>query len=70
MQPTYISISSLFGSQTRHTVSIFKRPDVWTIEDQRDPLCKDIAGLLEPIAQREGEQKLASHLLGTIFLEH
>lgn len=69
MQPTYISISSLFGSQTRHTVPLFQRPYVWTLEDQWEPLWEDIAGLLERIAQREGEQQVASHFLGTIVLE-
>ncbi len=69
MQPTYISISTLFGSQTRHTVPLFQRPYVWTLEDQWEPLWEDISGLLERIGRREGEQQVASHFLGTIVLE-
>lgn len=69
MQPTYISISTLFGSQTRHTVPLFQRPYVWTQEDQWEPLWEDISGLLERLGRREGEQQVASHFLGTIVLE-
>lgn len=69
MQPTYIPISTLFGSQTRHTVPLFQRPYVWTQEDQWEPLWEDISGLLERIGRREGEQQVASHFLGTIVLE-
>lgn len=69
MQPTYISISTLFGAQTRHTVPLFQRPYVWTQDDQWEPLWEDISGLLERIGRREGEQQVASHFLGTIVLE-
>ena len=69
MQPTYISISNLFGSQTRHSVPLFQRPYVWTQEDQWEPLWEDISGLLERIELREDEAHVASHFLGTIVLE-
>lgn len=69
MQPTYISISNLFGSQTRHSVPLFQRPYVWTQEDQWEPLWEDISGLLERIELREEEAHVASHFLGTIVLE-
>lgn len=69
MQPTYISISTLFGAQTRHTVPLFQRPYVWTMEDQWEPLWEDISGLLHRLEMRQGEQQVASHFLGTIVLE-
>lgn len=69
MQPTYISISTLFGAQTRHTVPLFQRPYVWTREDQWEPLWEDVSGLLERIEMRKGEEHVASHFLGTIVLE-
>ena len=69
MQPTYISIAQLFGSQTRHTVPLFQRPYVWNQEDQWEPLWEDIAGLLERIELRQDDAQVASHFLGTIVLE-
>jgi hypothetical protein len=69
MQPTYITIAQLFGSQTRHTVPLFQRPYVWNREEQWEPLWEDIAGLLERIEARQGEAVVASHFLGTIVLE-
>lgn len=69
MQPNYISISTLFSAQTRHTIPLFQRPYVWTREDQWEPLWEDIAGLLERLEDRVGDAPVASHFLGTIVLE-
>lgn len=69
MQPTYITIAQLFGSQTRHTVPLFQRPYVWSREEQWEPLWEDIAGLLDRIEARQGDGLIASHFLGTIVLE-
>lgn len=69
MQPTYIPIAQLFGSQTRHTVPLFQRPYVWNREDQWEPLWEDISGLLERLEARTEDANVASHFLGTIVLE-
>ncbi len=69
MQPTYIPVAQLFGSQTRHTVPLFQRPYVWSREDQWEPLWEDISGLLERLEKRKGDTSVASHFLGTIVLE-
>ena len=69
MQPNYISISTLFSAQTRHTIPLFQRPYVWTREDQWEPLWQDIAGLLERLEDRVDDAPVASHFLGTIVLE-
>ena len=69
MQPNYISISTLFSAQTRHTIPLFQRPYVWTREDQWEPLWEDIAGLLERLEDRVGDAPVASHFLGTIVIE-
>jgi len=69
LQPNYISISTLFSAQTRHTIPLFQRPYVWTREDQWEPLWEDIAGLLERLEDRVGDAPVASHFLGTIVLE-
>lgn len=69
MQPTYMPIAQLFGSQTRHTVPLFQRPYVWSREEQWEPLWEDIEGLLERLEHRQGESQVASHFLGTIVLE-
>lgn len=69
MQPTYISVSTLFSAQTRYTVPLFQRPYVWTLEEQWEPLWEDIAGLLERLGARVGDAAVASHFLGTIVLE-
>ena len=69
MQPTYMPISQLFGSQTRHTVPLFQRPYVWTQEEQWEPFWEDIVGLLERLGARVGDEPVASHFLGTIVLE-
>ena len=42
LQPNYISISTLFSAQTRHTIPMFQRPYVWTRADQWEPLSEDI----------------------------
>jgi len=69
LQPNYISISTLFSAQTRHTIPLFQRPYVWTREDQWEPLWQDIAGLLERLEDRVDDAPVASHFLGTIVLE-
>jgi hypothetical protein len=69
LQPNYISISTLFSAQTRHTIPLFQRPYVWTRDDQWEPLWEDIAGLLERLEDRVGDAPVASHFLGTIVLE-
>lgn len=69
MQPTYISISQLFGSQTRHTVPLFQRPYVWGRDEQWEPLWEDLSGLFERLSRREGEATVAGHFLGTVVLE-
>lgn len=69
MQPTYMPIAQLFGSQTRHTVPLFQRPYVWSLEEQWEPLWADLLGLLERLEARQGQSAVASHFLGTIVLE-
>lgn len=69
MQPTYITISKLFSSDTRHTVPLFQRPYVWSREEQWEPLWEDIEGLLARLEARDGEASIASHFLGTVVLE-
>lgn len=69
MQPTYMPIAQLFGSQTRHTVPLFQRPYVWSREEQWEPLWEDVLGLLGRLEARQGQAAVASHFLGTIVLE-
>lgn len=69
MQPTYITIGQLFGSQTRHTVPLFQRPYVWNREEQWEPLWEDLAQLLERVGARQGDAAVAGHFLGTVVLE-
>lgn len=69
MQPTYMPIAQLFGSQTRHTVPLFQRPYVWSREEQWEPLWEDVLGLLARLEARQGQSAVASHFLGTIVLE-
>lgn len=69
MQPTYMPIAQVFGTQTRHTVPLFQRPYVWNREEQWEPLWEDVLGLLERLESRQGEASVASHFLGTIVLE-
>lgn len=69
MQPTYMPIAQLFGSQARHTVPLFQRPYVWSLEEQWEPLWEDLLGLLERLEARQGQSSVASHFLGTIVLE-
>lgn len=69
MQPTYMPIAQLFGSQTRHTVPLFQRPYVWSREEQWEPLWEDVLGLLDRLERRQGDASVASHFLGTIVLE-
>lgn len=69
MQPTYMPIAQVFGTQTRHTVPLFQRPYVWNREEQWEPLWEDVLGLLERLENRQGEASVASHFLGTIVLE-
>ena len=69
MQPTYMPIAQLFGSQTRHTVPLFQRPYVWSRDEQWEPLWEDVLGLLDRLERRQGDAAVASHFLGTIVLE-
>jgi len=69
MQPTYMPIAQLFGSQTRYTVPLFQRPYVWSREEQWEPLWEDVLGLLNRLELRQGQSPVASHFLGTIVLE-
>jgi len=69
LQPTYITISTLFSSGTRHTVPLFQRPYVWSREEQWEPLWEDIEGLLSRLETRNGDASIASHFLGTVVLE-
>jgi hypothetical protein len=62
-------VSTLFSAQTRHTVPLFQRPYVWTLEDQWEPLWEDVAGLLDRLDRRQGDEAVASHFMGTIVLE-
>lgn len=69
MQPTYISVGHLFGSQTRHTVPLFQRPYVWSQEEQWEPLWEDLHGLIKRIIERGDNSPVAGHFLGTVVLE-
>ena len=70
MQPSYISISNLFGVQTRYTVPLFQRPYVWNRTDQWEPLWEDLQPLIERVLTSNPEVPIAGHFLGTVVLQH
>jgi uncharacterized protein with ParB-like and HNH nuclease domain len=69
MQPNYLPLVKVFGSEIRHTVPLFQRPYVWDREGQWEPLWADIADLGDRILQAQNAQKIAGHFLGTVVLE-
>ena len=49
MQPTYLSLVKIFGSETRYTVPLFQRPYVWNKDDNWEPLWQDISDLADRV---------------------
>ncbi len=69
MQPNYLPLVKIFGSEVRHTVPLFQRPYVWNREDQWEPLWQDISNLADRVMMTRAEQVVAGHFLGTVVLE-
>jgi hypothetical protein len=69
MQPNYLPLVKIFGSEVRHTVPLFQRPYVWSREDQWEPLWQDISNLADRVMAARAEQVIAGHFLGTVVLE-
>lgn len=69
MQPTYLPLVKIFGSEVRHTVPLFQRPYVWNKEEQWEPLWQDISNLADRVLASEPGQTVAGHFLGTVVLE-
>lgn len=69
MQPTYLSLVKIFGSEVRHTVPLFQRPYVWNKEEQWEPLWQDISNLADRVLTAEADKTIAGHFLGTVVLQ-
>ena len=69
MQPTYLPLVKIFGSEVRHTVPLFQRPYVWTKEEQWEPLWQDISNVADRVLTAEPDKTIAGHFLGTVVLE-
>jgi hypothetical protein len=69
MQPNYLPLVKIFGSEVRHTVPLFQRPYVWNREDQWEPLWQDISNLADRVLAAGAQQVIAGHFLGTVVLE-
>lgn len=69
MQPTYLPLMKVFGSEVRHTVPLFQRPYVWSREEQWEPLWQDISNLADRVLTAETGRPIAGHFLGTVVLE-
>lgn len=68
MQPSYISVMSIFTQQNRYTVPLFQRPYVWKRDDQWAPLWDDLRATAERVLAARGKP-IASHFLGTVVLD-
>jgi hypothetical protein len=69
MQPTYLPLVKIFGSEVRHTVPLFQRPYVWNKEEQWEPLWQDISNLSDRVLSAAADATIAGHFLGTVVLE-
>ncbi len=69
MQPTYLPLVKIFGSEIRHTVPLFQRPYVWSREEQWEPLWDDISNLADRVLVAAPDKPIAGHFLGTVVLE-
>lgn len=69
MQPTYLPLVKIFGSEVRHTVPLFQRPYVWNKEEQWEPLWQDLSNLADRVLTTEEGKTVAGHFLGTVVLE-
>lgn len=69
MQPSYLPLVSIFGTQTRHVVPLFQRPYVWSQEEQWEPLWEDLQRLADRVLTTEAGKPVAGHFLGTVVLE-
>lgn len=68
MQPSYISVMSIFTQQTRYSVPLFQRPYVWKRDDQWEPLWDDIRATSDRVLKADGKPTSA-HFLGTVVLD-
>jgi len=69
MQPNYLALVRVFGSEIRHTVPLFQRPYVWEREGQWEPLWTDLADLSDRVLRARPTETIAGHFLGTVVLE-
>jgi Protein of unknown function DUF262/Protein of unknown function (DUF1524) len=69
MQPTYLSLTTLFGVPARYTVPLFQRSYVWNKEEQWVPLWDDISNLADRVLNATPGKPVAGHFLGTVVLE-
>jgi uncharacterized protein with ParB-like and HNH nuclease domain len=69
MQPSYLPLLIIFGSETRCTVPLFQRPYVWTETDNWAPLWDDISDLADRILATKDAKPVRGHFLGTVVLE-
>jgi hypothetical protein len=69
MQPSYLPLLTIFGSETRHTVPLFQRPYVWNEEDNWEPLWDDISDLADRVLANSDAKAVRGHFLGTVVLE-
>lgn len=69
MQPTYLSLVKIFGSETRYTVPLFQRPYVWNKDDNWEPLWQDISDLADRVVSAPDDTQIRGHFLGTVVLE-
>jgi hypothetical protein len=69
MQPSYLPLLTIFGSETRHTVPLFQRPYVWNEEDNWEPLWADISDLADRVLANSDAKSVRGHFLGTLVLE-
>lgn len=69
MQPQYIALSAIFGTQSRYTVPLFQRPYVWKRAEQWEPLWDDIQALADRVLRAKEDEAVAGHFLGTAVLE-
>lgn len=69
MQPQYIALAAIFGTQSRYTVPLFQRPYVWKRSEQWEPLWDDIHALADRVFKAKPDDIIAGHFLGTAVLE-
>jgi hypothetical protein len=69
MQPSYLPLLTIFGSETRHTVPLFQRPYIWNQADNWEPLWDDISDLADRVTAANDAKSVRGHFLGTVVLE-